>query len=68
MWDRIDAGMVEYKGLKPGEAWQEQVDNIPFERSQKPEAVANLVSYLASEDSNYMIGQAINTDGGIKVY
>lgn len=68
MWDRIDAGMVEYKGQKPGEAWQEQVDNIPLERSQTPEDVANLVSYLASEDSDYMTGQAINIDGGIEVH
>jgi len=58
--DRFDAGMVEYKGLKPGKAWQEQVDNIPLERSQTLEDVANPVSYLASEDSNYMTGQAIN--------
>lgn len=64
MWDRIDAGMVEYKGLKPGEAWQEQVNNIPLERSQTPKDVANLVSYLA----NYMTGQAINIDGGIEVH
>lgn len=68
MWERIDAGMVEYKGQKPGEAWQEQVDNIPLECSQTPEDVAGFVSYLASEDSNYMTGQAINIDGGIEVH
>lgn len=67
MWDRIDAGMVEYKGLEKGEAWQEQVDNIPLERSQTADDVAGLVSYLASDDSNYMTGQAINIDGGIEV-
>jgi len=67
MSDRIDAGMAEYKGLKPGKAWQEQVDNIPLERSQTPEDVANPVSHLASEDSNYMAGQAINNDDGIEV-
>jgi meso-butanediol dehydrogenase / (S,S)-butanediol dehydrogenase / diacetyl reductase len=68
MWDRIDKGMVEYKGLKEGEAWQEQVNGIPLERSQTPEDVANLVSYLASSDADYMTGQAINIDGGIEVH
>lgn len=68
MWDRIDAGMVEYMGLKPGEAWQQNVDTIPLERSQTPEDVANLVSYLASEGSDYMTGQAINIDGGIELH
>ncbi|MGP4105975.1 acetoin reductase [Virgibacillus sp. L01] len=68
MWDRIDAKMVEHKGMKPGEAWQQQVDQIPLERSQTPEDVANLVSYLASKDSDYMTGQAINIDGGLEVH
>lgn len=68
MWDRIDQGMVDYKHMKPGEAWQEQVDNIPLQRSQKPEDVANLVSYLSSSDSDYITGQAINMDGGIEVH
>ncbi|HLR67566.1 MAG TPA: SDR family oxidoreductase [Virgibacillus sp.] len=36
--------------------------------SQTPEDVANLVSYLAFEDSNYMTGQAINIDRGIEVH
>lgn len=68
MWDRIDKGMVEYKNMKEGEAWEEQVSGIPLQRSQEPKDVANLVSYLASSDSDYMTGQAINIDGGIEVH
>ncbi|MFC4557808.1 acetoin reductase [Virgibacillus kekensis] len=68
MWDRIDAKMVEYKNMEPGQAWEEQVKQIPLERSQTPEDVANLVSYLASSDSDYMTGQAINIDGGLEVH
>lgn len=63
----MDAGMVEYKGLEKGQAWEEQVGNIPLQRSQTPEDVAALVSYLASPDSDYMTGQSINIDGGIDV-
>lgn len=68
MWDRIDEGMVEYKGLEPGEAWEQNVSSIPLNRSQEPEDVANLVSFLASSNSDYMTGQAINIDGGIEVH
>src|SRR5699024_469879 len=68
MWDRIDEGMVAYKGMQKGEAWNEQVNNIPLQRSQKPEDVAKLVSYLSSSDSDYMTGQALNIDGGLEVH
>jgi len=30
--------------------------------------VANLVAFLASSQSDYMTGQAINVDGGIVMY
>lgn len=38
----MDAGMVEYKRLEKGQAWEEQVGNIPLQRSQTPEDVAAL--------------------------
>lgn len=68
MWDRIDEQMVEYKDIKLGEAWQEQVDNIPLNPLQTSKDVATLVSYLASEDADYMTGQAINIDEKIEVH
>jgi meso-butanediol dehydrogenase/(S,S)-butanediol dehydrogenase/diacetyl reductase len=34
-------------------------------RPSQPEDIANFVSYLASEDSDYMTGQSIIIDGGI---
>ncbi|MEK3890320.1 acetoin reductase [Bacillus sp. FSL K6-3431] len=65
MWDRIDAGMVEYMGLKKGEAFKKFAEGIALGRTQEPEDVANFVSYLASSDSDYMTGQSIMIDGGI---
>lgn len=65
MWDRIDAGMVEYMGLKKGEAFKKFAEGIALGRTQEPEDVANFVSYLASPDSDYMTGQSIMIDGGI---
>ncbi|MFD1926887.1 acetoin reductase [Sporosarcina siberiensis] len=65
MWDRIDAGMVDYMGLEKGEAFKKFAEDIALGRTQEPEDVANFVSYLASSDSDYMTGQSIMIDGGI---
>jgi meso-butanediol dehydrogenase/(S,S)-butanediol dehydrogenase/diacetyl reductase len=32
---------------------------------QTPDDVANFVSFLASEDSDYITGQSMITDGGV---
>ncbi|OAU94418.1 2,3-butanediol dehydrogenase, S-alcohol forming, S-acetoin-specific [Moraxella catarrhalis] len=34
-------------------------------RPQEPDDVANLVSFLASSDADYITGQTILTDGGM---
>jgi len=38
---------------------------IPLKCFGKPEDVANLVSFLASDNASYITGQTINIDGGI---
>jgi NAD(P)-dependent dehydrogenase (short-subunit alcohol dehydrogenase family) len=44
---------------------QTRVQTIPLRRSGKPEDVAGLVAFLASDDADYMTGQAINITGGL---
>lgn len=39
--------------------------NIPLGRFGTPEDVANVVAFLASDDSNYVTGQVIDIDGGL---
>ncbi|MDE5051256.1 acetoin reductase [Niallia taxi] len=65
MWDRIDAGMVEYMNLEKGQAFEQFSKSIALGRTQEPEDVANFVSFLASKDSDYMTGQSVLIDGGI---
>ncbi|NGZ77057.1 acetoin reductase [Saccharibacillus alkalitolerans] len=66
MWDRIDEEMVKYDdNLQPGEAFEKFSSAIALGRYQTPEDVANLVSFLASDDADYITGQAILTDGGL---
>ncbi|GEN86534.1 3-oxoacyl-[acyl-carrier-protein] reductase [Oceanobacillus sp. FSL W8-0428] len=38
---------------------------VPLERLGKPEDVARVVRFLASEDANYITGQTIHIDGGM---
>lgn len=43
------------------------LDQIPIGRVGKPEEVAGLVSYLASEDAAYITGETIRIDGGMSM-
>lgn len=65
MWDLIDERLGTYLNLPRGESLKKFSELITLGRVQTPEDVANFVSYLASEDSDYMTGQSINIDGGI---
>jgi meso-butanediol dehydrogenase / (S,S)-butanediol dehydrogenase / diacetyl reductase len=64
MWEYIDSKMSEILRVEKGETFRRKVEDIPLGRAEEPEDVANLVSFLASEDSDYMTGQAIVIDGG----
>ena len=44
---------------------EEIAKNIPLKRMGTPDDVANVVGFLASEDSSYVTGQVINIDGGM---
>ncbi len=41
------------------------LDNIPLNRAGTADDVANVVTFLASADSDYVTGQTINIDGGL---
>ncbi|HSH35402.1 3-oxoacyl-[acyl-carrier-protein] reductase [Schnuerera sp.] len=43
------------------------VKSIPMGRIGKPEDIANIVIFLASEISDYITGQVINVDGGMVI-
>lgn len=47
------------------EVKEEIAKNIPLKRIGKAEDVANLVKFLASEESSYITGQVIHVDGGM---
>ncbi len=65
MWKKIDAEWSKVEGWQTGEAWKRRTAFIPMGRAETAEDVAGVVSFLASRDSDYMTGQAINIDGGL---
>lgn len=65
MWDDIDQSIGKLLNVSKGEVMKKRIDEILLGRVEQPEDVANFVSFLASEDSNYMTGQSIPIDGGI---
>jgi len=44
---------------------REKVKNIPIGRIATPDEIANVVSFLCSDDANYITGQTINVNGGM---
>ncbi|WP_286955005.1 MULTISPECIES: acetoin reductase [Corynebacterium] len=65
MWDLIDEELSKINGKPKGENFDEQVGDIALGRTSEPEDVAGVVSFLASENSNYVTGQVILVDGGM---
>ncbi len=47
---------------------QKYIDQVPMRRPCQYQDVANLVVFLASDDSSYMTGQAINVTGGQEMH
>jgi glucose 1-dehydrogenase len=46
---------------------REQTKNIPWKRAGQPEEVAQLIVYLASTAADYMTGETVFVDGGLRL-
>jgi len=59
---------AKFRGVPYDQVSSEKIEEIPLGRLEQPDDVANLVAFLASSQSDYMTGQAINVDGGIVMH
>jgi 3-oxoacyl-[acyl-carrier protein] reductase len=60
----IDTDMVE---SLPKEYIDNIIEEVPLKRLGKPEEIANLIAFLASDLSSYITGEVIAVDGGIQL-
>lgn len=66
MWSYNDTMWGKMLGnYKPGELMAEWVRGIPLGYAGKASDIANVVSFIASDDASYITGQTINIDGGM---
>jgi NAD(P)-dependent dehydrogenase (short-subunit alcohol dehydrogenase family) len=63
-WDVVDAHFAKWEGLKPGEKKAAVARAVPIGRFAKPEDIAGLAVFLASAESDYILAQTYNVDGG----
>ena len=63
----VDSLFKQYaanQGITEAEVRQKYIDQVPMKRGCSYDDVTNVVVFLASDDSSYMTGQAINVTGG----
>jgi sorbitol-6-phosphate 2-dehydrogenase len=65
LWvDSLYAQYAKKWGITEEEVRQKYVDQVPMKRGCTYDDVTNVVVFLASDQSSYMTGQAINVTGG----
>jgi len=64
MWDEVDAMFAKYEGLAKGEKKKQVGEAVPFGRMGKPEDHVGCAIFLASDESEYVVAQTFNVDGG----
>ena len=64
MWDQVDALFAKYEHRPLGEKKRLVGEAVPFGRMGLPEDHAGAAVFLASSDSDYVVAQTLNVDGG----
>jgi NAD(P)-dependent dehydrogenase (short-subunit alcohol dehydrogenase family) len=65
MWALVSREQGTLLGVSPEEFTRQRLGQIPLGRMERPEDVASVIGFLASDRSGYMTGQAINVTGGV---
>ena len=64
MWDLVDAQFARYENLPLGEKKRQVGAAVPYGRMGLPQDIAGAAVFLASADSDYIVAQTLNVDGG----
>ncbi|NTI78551.1 L-iditol 2-dehydrogenase [Rhizobium rhizogenes] len=63
-WDGVDAFFAKYEGKQPGQKKKEVGEAVPFGRMGTADDLVGMALFLASSDSDYVVSQCYNVDGG----
>ncbi|MEZ5591297.1 MAG: L-iditol 2-dehydrogenase [Gammaproteobacteria bacterium] len=64
MWDQVDALFAKYENRPRGEKKRLVGEGVPYGRMGQPADHVGAAVFLASADSNYILAQTLNVDGG----
>jgi NAD(P)-dependent dehydrogenase (short-subunit alcohol dehydrogenase family) len=64
MWDIVDRQFAKYENRPIGEKRRLVGEGVPFGRMGKPEDHVGCAIFLASSESDYVVAQTFNVDGG----
>lgn len=64
MWDVVDGLFAKYENRPIGEKKRLVGEGVPFGRMGKPEDLVGCAIFLASGESDYVVAQTFNVDGG----
>jgi len=68
MLEALDARHCRAAGWEPGTFLKRVAEEVPLGYIGQPRDIAATVAFLASEDASYIVGQALNPDGGLVWY
>ena len=63
-WAGVDALFAKYENLAIGEKKKQVAAGVPYGRMGTAEDLVGMAVFLASEESNYIVAQTYNVDGG----
>ena len=64
MWEDVDAQFCKYKNLPLGSARKTAQAGVPHGRFGIPDDLAGAIVFSAPDDSEYIVAQTLNVDGG----
>ncbi len=63
-WDGVDAYFAKYENKPLGQKKREVGESVPYGRMGRAEDLTGMAVFLASSDSDYVVAQCYNVDGG----
>ncbi|WP_420860264.1 L-iditol 2-dehydrogenase [Marivivens marinus] len=63
-WEHVDAMFAKLEGKAPGQKKAEVAAGVPAGRFATPDDLTGMAVFLASKESDYILSQTYNVDGG----